>query len=535
MASVRKSDILLFATFLGFSVWFFGKSFGFDSVSDTFWVARHQVGDFGLHLSLIRSISWGANWPMELPFYPGRPLAYHYGFDFPAGLLERTGVRLDVAINFLSVISLVALFYGIYMLGRSLFRFSRAAAWIATMLSIAGGGFAALMAFMRSVSVATFLRDAWFLPDYIYKGPFDGSNILTFFTPNVLLNQRHLIMALAMHIWIFYFLMKHQTEGKTAVWQTTLLGFILGISLYVHSLLFFASVFVISILCISQKRWKQLAYLLIPSFLIALPHMIEIYRALSTGVGHAWVRFGFLTPEPVTFTKVLTFWWENMGLTALTIPVGLLLANRKERSFSLPFILLFIIANVIQFSFRPDHNHSLFNLIFIVGNFYTVITLTRMWNHKVIGKVGSVLILILLTGSGFLNLMAVKNDFRYPIPELTSPFARWARIHTPPDSIFLSHPDIIDPVTLAGRYTYVGSSYYLSVLGYSYADRVNRAAEFFASSKSSDVARMRNEGIDYILIPKKPKSDYPYAVNEAFFRTALHRVYEDETVSVYSL
>ena len=63
------------------------KSFGYDEKRHDFRIQRHQIGDFGLHLSLIRSFSWGNNFPVESPFFPGRPFPYHYYFDLFVGLL----------------------------------------------------------------------------------------------------------------------------------------------------------------------------------------------------------------------------------------------------------------------------------------------------------------------------------------------------------------------------------------------------------------------------------------------------------------
>ena len=80
------------------------KSFSYDNKTAEFVIARNEVGDFGLHLALIRSFSWGNNVPAESPFYPGKPLPYHYSVDFVVGVLEKVGVRVDYALNGLSAI-----------------------------------------------------------------------------------------------------------------------------------------------------------------------------------------------------------------------------------------------------------------------------------------------------------------------------------------------------------------------------------------------------------------------------------------------
>src|SRR3989344_5018270 len=95
-------NIIFLVLFFVFSMWLMNKSFGYER--GEFRIARHQVGDFGLHLALTRSFSWGNNWPAQSPFYPGEPLPYHYGVDLAVGLLERAELRIDYALNGVSVI-----------------------------------------------------------------------------------------------------------------------------------------------------------------------------------------------------------------------------------------------------------------------------------------------------------------------------------------------------------------------------------------------------------------------------------------------
>src|SRR3990167_8254682 len=117
----HKLDLFLLLMFGLFSWWLFDKSFGYDSVTNAFIIARHQVGDFGLHLSLIRSFSWGNNFPPESPFYPGELLRYHFVTDMVAGVNERFGMRIDYAYNGLSSILFTFLLYLIYKFPQIIF------------------------------------------------------------------------------------------------------------------------------------------------------------------------------------------------------------------------------------------------------------------------------------------------------------------------------------------------------------------------------------------------------------------------------
>ncbi|MBI4066276.1 hypothetical protein HY411_01025, partial [Candidatus Gottesmanbacteria bacterium] len=117
MAKRLVGDSILVVILLLFSWWLMAKSFGYDTNASQFRVARHEVGDFGLHLSLVRSFAWGQNAPAQSPFFPGKPLVYHYAVDWLVGQLVRSGVRIDYALNGVSAIALTILLYGLYRLG----------------------------------------------------------------------------------------------------------------------------------------------------------------------------------------------------------------------------------------------------------------------------------------------------------------------------------------------------------------------------------------------------------------------------------
>jgi hypothetical protein len=65
-------------------------------------------GDFGPHLAVIRSFSWGANFPATYPHFAGGGIRYHFLFQFLAANLEFLGLRIDWAFNIPSILSMVS-------------------------------------------------------------------------------------------------------------------------------------------------------------------------------------------------------------------------------------------------------------------------------------------------------------------------------------------------------------------------------------------------------------------------------------------
>lgn len=499
----RNINLVLIILFLVFSIWLFGKSFGYEK--GEFRISRHQVGDFGLHLSLIRSFSFGNNFPPESPFYPGLPLPYHYALDLTVGLLERAGIRIDYALNGISIISFTVLLFLIY-------RFSQVLFGENVLLGLFSS---ALFLFPSTLSFVEFFRkntllDVWHLPDYIHKGPFDGSIISLFFTLNPFLNQRHLIAGLAISMTIFLFVVEKLIKNKNIHPKSLfILGVVIGLSTRVHSLVAFGTATVVALLLLFFKKARNIFIFAMPVFIFALPHMQDI------GTISIRLNPGYLVQRPINLFHILQFWWLNLGLSLILIPVGFYFASRKQRKVFLAFFVLFLMANMFQFSYRIEHNHSLVTLFFIVANIFSASILVKL------PKVAILFASFVLFSSGFLNLMAIKNDFQYNVPDAPKDaFIEWIKTSTPVDAIFLAKQDLYDPVTFAGRKNYFGATYYLEVMGYDIATRSNNTAKAL-----DDASFARQEGIDYIVVTN----------DETYGYTNEKEVYKNNQITVFAL
>ena len=310
MKSEKIFELVLLIFLFIFSWWLMDKSLGYDTAQHQFRIARHQIGDFGLHLSLARSFSWGNNYPPELPFFPGRPLPYHYMFDLVAGLLEKIGMRIDVAFNGLSTLSFTALLYFIYKLPQIIFQKSRLLGVVSVLLFVFHSSLTFIDFFKaKPLSIALF-RDVWTLPDYIHKGPFDGSLISIFFTLNVFLNQRHQVAALAVSLGIVYFLLfaiKKQKQISLVVLVG--IGLLLGMMSRLHSMIYIGNGIGIGLLLILLKRPGWLLPIYIPTVLVSAPHLLQIASLRESQDLYQLVNPGFLAPRPLTVFGVLEYWW----------------------------------------------------------------------------------------------------------------------------------------------------------------------------------------------------------------------------------
>src|SRR3989338_4090020 len=105
-----------FSTFLMF--------FTFHKEQGDIFIASKAWSDFGSHIPLIRSFSFGSNFPTEYPLFPGQPINYHFLFYFFVGLIEKAGVPIDYALNIPSAIGFSGLILFIYFVAKKIFQSS---------------------------------------------------------------------------------------------------------------------------------------------------------------------------------------------------------------------------------------------------------------------------------------------------------------------------------------------------------------------------------------------------------------------------
>ena len=274
-------------------------------------------------------------------------------------------------------------------------------------------------------------------------------------------------------------------------------------------------------------------YFFTPAFFVFSLHLKDI---LQSNGSHMWLNPGFLAARPLTLDGFLLFWFLNLGVALFLIPLSFLFTNKKQKILFLSLLPLFAIGNIFQLSFRIDHNHTLFNFFFIFMNFYIAFFLSKLWGKGIVKKAICCVLFFFLIVSGVIDLMPIKNDFRYPVVlDGQNTFLQWIKDKTDKNAVFLSRQEILDPITLAGRKNFLGHSYYREVLGYNTKEREELAKTFFEADNQGDFDSMRKEGIGYIVIPKGDSIDFPYNINISFMTKYLSTVYEDDRQTVLKL
>ena len=262
------------AAALALSSWIMDQRLGGDPLQ----VSLNTWGDTGLHLGIARSFSQGDNYPPVLPIFSGEPIRYHFGFDYFAGSLERLGLPIGWAFNVPGALAFASIMVMLVELARYLWR-STAAGVVAAILFATNGSLAFLRYFALYPSVWEALKPAhwWNNNKYLAIGPFGGSEqISLFFTLNPYLTQTHLIVAMALVLFVGYALLRHLrgpggiTGAATPVTEdavpalpagrAAVLGLLSGSAFWINGILFLASmVFFASLLFVFSGQVRRVA------------------------------------------------------------------------------------------------------------------------------------------------------------------------------------------------------------------------------------------------------------------------------------
>lgn len=114
-SSFLKNNIIEIAYVLAFlGIWAFFMIGSFYIKDGVIKIGHSVVSDFSPHLAVIRSFSYGFNFPTEYPHFADGNIRYHFMFMFLAGNLEFLGLRLDWAFNLPAILSIVSFLMLIY-------------------------------------------------------------------------------------------------------------------------------------------------------------------------------------------------------------------------------------------------------------------------------------------------------------------------------------------------------------------------------------------------------------------------------------
>ena len=491
--------------------------------------------DFAATIPLIRSFSLGDNLPPQYPIFAGPPIRYHFVFFAIVGILEKIGIPLDWALNSLSFLSFFLLTSLIYILGKTLFK-SKAVGVISVILFLFNGSFGFLEFFKKHPFTLNIPSGILSNTEFSSFGPYDGKIVSAFWSLNIYTNQRHLALAYAAFIFLVLLIYKASKNPKKLTWIGTIIfGLAIGLFPFVHTAVFgmMGITLIVYIFLYPDLRKKILVAGLI-ALLFAIPQF--------SYMGNPQMQVKFFNPgfliDNLTAPNFLKYWFFNLGFTVVLAPIGFLLAKKTIRKIIFPFLALFVIGNLFQFTPEIAANHKFFNLFLIGANFFVAFFLTILWKKKILGKVFSILLLIPLILTGFIDLFPILNDRHIELSDIAiNKTAAFINQSTPKNSTFLNAMFLYDPASLAGRKIFLGWPYFSWSAGYDTNYRFEKMkAVLGATSHDSLCQQLVTEGIDYIEI-QEPSRLENIAVNFPLFQKKMRQIFFDseQNITIYDV
>jgi hypothetical protein len=498
-----------------FSSWLMFTTFSYRDGS--MFIANKAWSDFANHIPLVRSFSFGSNFPPEYPLFPGLPIRYHFLFYLISGLLEKIGLQIDYALNVPSIIGFFGLIMMIYFFAKLLFK-SRVVGILSVVFFLFNGSLSFIY-FLKNHPLlsSNFLSDVIANKDFSSFAPYYGTGIVSaFWNLNIYTNQRHLAFSYALSLLLIYVLVKKISQKKKIPMKlTVVLGFVLGISFFLNMAVFAMTILIIFMLLILfSKNRVALLTLLSCAMLIALP--FYLYSRPGSPISTFSFFKGYLINNNLTLYSFFHYWFYNLGLHLILMPFGFFIASKGTRKIFIAFFSLFVIANLVRFSPEIAANHKFINYFMIVGAMFSSYFLVWLWRKKNILKPVVLLFLFFLTFSGIVDFFPIYNDTKIALADYPSnPDVKWIKENTAGNTVFFNSDYLYTPASLAGRKIFLGWPYFSWSQGYdTYGRGTIRNLILTISNKKAACGLLRQNKIDYIEIsPIVPNADNPSISN----------------------
>ncbi len=496
--------------------------------------AFHTVwADYPFHTSIITSFVYRDTFSFPLAHPQFLNLETHYPFimDFYSAVLMKGWLDLRSAIIIPNILFQLSLFGLLYFLAYRL-------------TGLKGSGICATVIFILAG----------------FPGGLQSTGI-HFLNPMyaVIMPQRTAIIGMAIsfvvYLLLFHALFANKPEETSASLERTgthkeliLAGVLIGLLPYIHAHSFIATGFVALFLAvfalIKERDWRILVSLFLPLLLLSLPQVLFIRTGVSQDflvffpgwadtnremiMGFDWSSFVPAFSSAIkTVSRLETFWAINAGGLIILMSLGFAKAKKETRIFYLPFLLLFVIANVVKFQPWYFDNYKLF--LHWLALTAIMATLALCWlndftktkkSHKALAALSIAALLIASTVFGVVTHVNMAQTTYVVWSSEEIEMAAWVRENTASDSVFLTGSAHNHPIpALTGRQRVMGYEGWLWSHGIDWTSISARKKDISAMYRG-DYNLFEEYGVDYVCIGPYERAfaqENHFTINEAAF------------------
>lgn len=510
--------------------------------------------DFSPHIGMIRSFSYGNNFPTAYAHFAGQDIKYHFMFQFLVGNLEYLGLRLDYAFNIPSMICLISAFLMLYILAVKIT--GKLGAGILSCL---------FFAFRSAKTLFTYLSQ---LPEgtNIFKNLAENTNFISdtphedwgLWNLNVYCNQRHLAFGLTVIFFVFIIMtplvyemfeslkqysfdLNKPTKKNikislgTKLWgrmkvifftadawmvldlrRAVATGILLGALGFFHGAAVIGGLCVLFVMAILSKR--RLEYAIVAAIALVLTSLQTRLFIRGAAVTTKYF-FGFIADNK-TFFGVASYLDRLLGILPFVLLVAFCIEKGVRKYLLIAYTIPLIFAFTVSLTVDVTVNHKYIMMSCILLGIFAASMIIKLFERKeVISGLIGVLLIVMLTATGIYDFITVirKNTSVNPIVlELDNPLTNWVKDHSDSKDIFLTANYTINQVVFGGAMLYEGWPYYPWSAGYDTKYRSNQVKEMYEATTPKELdSLVKNNNIRFIIVDKNNRDSEEYTVNEA--------------------
>ncbi len=538
----RVKTLSYYAFFIILFIAFFDRAM-IVTDSGIFTGASNNLGDLPFHLGAIFGFSDGNNFPPQNPSFADAKFTY----PFVADLLTAVMVKLGAGVKDAMLLQNVTWAFALLVI---LERFAAAV----TKNRLAGKIAPFLLFFSGGLGFAWFMKDYWQgsqgIFDLLWNLPKDytigevfrwgNSMVVLFITQRSILLGMPLALIVLTYLWkIFAGETESSTEKsktsfseKQMLFASCLTGVVAGTLPLIHAHSLFV-LFVVSafLMLFSLGKWKE--WFAFAGGTAVLSVLLLIWMLVGSASGTSefigW-HFGF----DARGANIVWFWIKNTGLFVPVAFAGLIVISffrnndkQTEESdktsfpvvyflFAVPFILLFLVSNVVKFAPWEWDNIKVLIYSFVGMIPFAAFAVAYLWENKLVFKVIAGGVFAVLIAAGALDVWRTASfQMEYQVFDRDAvEVAEEIRDRTKPNALFLNAPTYNTAVVLSGRRSLMRYIGHLSSHGIKYQEREADLKKIYAGEATADVM-LKKYGIEYVLV--SPLETQTLTVNEEYF------------------
>ncbi|MBQ8506369.1 MAG: hypothetical protein IJ466_02930 [Clostridia bacterium] len=231
------------------------------------------------------------------------------------------------------------------------------------------------------------------------------------------------------------------------------------------------------------------------------------------------------------------FWVKNVGPIYLLMVPAALSAKKGSllRSLSIGALVIYTVAELIQFQPNPYDNNKLFYVAYMLMMPVLALFLLRLW-ERLRGIPGRTMLACLLIGANTLSAglsMAreVVSDYQlFSASEVEA--AEYIEENLPEKAVLLTGDQHNNAVAaLTGRYIVCGTGSYLYYHGIDYSAQRD-AMQRMLAAPGENTALFDQYNVDYIYISDYER--YNFGADEEWFEEYCYKVFDNGSVKIYA-